>query len=137
MKYRGRTTFTVAAEAAVGGTAPPTPSTGAYYEPNPQQEHAALVLVSSEVNIPLFPARFVQEEFEGRDEYLITKECSVVHSLGLSGCLPTTNQLLQFTDWLRAHVQTPLTSERTDVSIVDLHDKVGYSGIPSDFKTDV
>lgn len=36
-----------------------------------------------------------------------------------------------------APVKSSLTSECTDVSIMDLHDKVGYSRIPSNFKSDI
>lgn len=44
--------------------------------------------------------------------------------------------LLQ-TNHLRVHVKSSLTSERTDVSIMDLHYKVGYPGISSNLKSHI
>lgn len=41
------------------------------------------------------------------------------------------------TNHVGVQVRRSLTSERTDVSIMDLHYKVGYPGIPSNFKSDI
>lgn len=60
--------------------------------------------------------------------------CPLVALLGAQ-CSPTSNQSHESTDQLQ--VKNALTSECTDVAIMDLQHKVGYSGVSSHFKSDI